>query len=84
MTARGIDAKPAIRDYLESIGINDIEIVTLGNSEPQLKADWIYEKAQTGEYSEIEFFDDSIKNIRAVRSLPEVPGVTIIARPVIH
>jgi hypothetical protein len=84
LTARGLSAKPAIRDYLESIGINDIEIETLGDSNPQLKADWIYKKAQSGEYSEIEFFDDSIKNIKAVRNLPEVPGVIIIARTVIH
>lgn len=84
LTARGISAEPAIRDYLEDIGVSDIEIVTLGNSDPQLKADWIYEKAQSGEYSEIEFFDDSYKNIKAVRSLPDVPGVSIIARHIIH
>jgi hypothetical protein len=84
LTARGISAAPAIRDYLKDIGINDIEIITLGNSDPQLKADWIYEKAQSGEYSEIEFFDDSYKNIKAVKNLPEVPGVNIIARHIVH
>lgn len=84
LTARGILAAPAIRDYLKDIGINDIKIITLGNSDPQLKADWIYEKAQSGEYSEIEFFDDSYKNIKAVKNLPEVPGVNIIARHIVH
>ena len=70
LTARGISAEPAIRDYLEDIGVSDIEIVTLGNSDPQLKADWIYEKAQSGEFSEIEFFDDSYKNTYPITFAP--------------
>lgn len=66
LTARGHD-KP-IRDYLDKIGITNIEIVALGDSDPKKKADWIESQIKNG-YNDVFFADDSIKNVNAVTLL---------------
>jgi hypothetical protein len=48
-----------------------------------MKAQWIKMVAMKFGYKEIEFFDDSPKNIAAVQRL-KVPGVKIIARLIVH
>ena len=70
LTARGDAARIGILDFLEDIGIDtsSIELVTLGNSDPQVKADWIEEKINNG-HDDIYFIDDSAKNIKAVAAL---------------
>lgn len=84
LTARGPESQRAIAEYLKESGVEGINIITLGDGDPQKKADYIYEKAISGDYDLIEFFDDSGKNIAAVKNLPEVPGVKIRARQVRH
>ena len=66
LTARG-NEKP-LADFLKTIGISNIEIVALGDSDPQKKADWIEARVKEG-YNDIFFADDSEKNIRAVSQL---------------
>ena len=63
-------ARQGIINFLEDIGINvgDIEIVTLGESDPQFKARWIENKINDG-YNDVYFVDDSVKNIKAVQAL---------------
>ncbi len=77
LTARGSE-EPA-REFLKLNNIPQIPIVALGNSDPEMKAQWIKMVALKFGYKEIEFFDDSPKNIAAVHKL-KVPGVNIIAR----
>ena len=70
LTARAEAARQGIINFLEDIGlnVNDIEIVTLGESDPQFKAQWIEDKINDG-YDDVYFVDDSDKNISAVQAL---------------
>jgi len=82
LTARGDAARIGILDFLEGIGVdsNNIELVTLGNSDPQVKADWIEAKINSG-YDDIYFIDDSAKNIKAVAALAgKYPGTKLRAQ----
>jgi len=87
LTARQSAARPAIKDYLASIGLivsTDLELVTLDDSRPQAKADWIENRIIAGT-TEILFMDDSRANVEAVRYLYErYPQVIIDAREVFH
>lgn len=82
LTARGSDAKEEILNFFQKVlGYKDIsedDVITLGNKDPQAKAQKILEWAASGDYSSIEFFDDSGKNISAVKniidSLPKDPN----------
>lgn len=77
LTARSSE-EPA-REFFRINNIPEIPIVALGNSDPEMKAQWIKMVAMKFGYKEIEFFDDSPKNIAAVQRL-KVPGVKITAR----
>jgi len=67
LTARGRAAEPEIRAYLASQEINpNIPIEMLGDSDPEKKAQFLKMLAMLG-YSEIKFYDDSEKNIKAAR-----------------
>ena len=81
LTARG-NEEPA-REFFRLNNIPEIPVVALGNSDPEMKAQWIKYVAKKFGYKEIEFFDDSPKNIAAVQRL-KVPGVKIIARLILH
>lgn len=77
LTARGTE-EPA-RDFFRLNNIPEIPIVALGDSHPEKKAQWIKYVALKFGYSEINFFDDSPKNIAAVQNV-KVPGVKIKTR----
>ena len=77
LTARG-NEEPA-REFFRINKIPEIPVVALGDSDPEMKAQWIKMVAMKFGYKEIEFFDDSPKNIAAVQRI-KVPGVKIIAR----
>jgi hypothetical protein len=67
LTARGV-VKP-IRKFMSTIGIKNIEIVALNDSDPQKKADWIEDMVKNKGYNDVFFIDDSEKNVRAVSAL---------------
>jgi hypothetical protein len=81
LTARSSE-EPA-REFFRINNIPEIPVVALGNSDPEMKAQWIKMVAMKFGYKEIEFFDDSPKNIAAVKRI-KVPGVKIIARHIVH
>lgn len=77
-------SKP-IRQYLDSIGLQDVEVATLDTAAPEAKAAWINARIRRDSLSRVEFFDDSHKNVAAVSGLRHLfPGVTIIARHIVH
>lgn len=83
LTARG-NPDP-VRLFLQQAGLPEIDIIALGNSDPQRKADYISGRIEADGLQHVEFFDDSYKNIEAVKRLkPMFPGVDIIARHITH
>lgn len=84
LTARGPDANKNIRNFLKDIlklsgstnrNLKLMKITTLGDSNPNAKADWILERSKKfPKLKEIEFFDDSHKNRAAVSALESQLG----------
>jgi len=75
LTARSV-WKP-IKDYLRKKLGTDVFVINLGTGSPQAKSDYIEKEIKRG-YNDVEFFEDSIKNIRAVDSLKKkYPNVKI-------
>jgi hypothetical protein len=82
LTARDPAAEGAIRDYLDSIGLDTSKITfeLLASSDPLAKSDWIANRIKNGA-TDVLFFDDSGKNIDAVEELSaRFPDVKIKAR----
>ena len=67
LTARAKEAAPAIKEFLDSVGLNiPLKNITgLGNSSPFAKSRWIVEKAAEG-YNDFYFADDHTGNVKAV------------------
>jgi len=83
LTARG--TPDPIQQFLDSIGITDIPIVTLNSNDPFAKSNWIAGEIENGDVGYVEFFDDSSRNVAAVAALKsKYPGVTIRTRHIIH
>lgn len=72
LTARAQLAKPEIKLFLQEMGLDpdNIEVITLGDSNPIKKKEWIESQIQQG-YNDIAFYDDSGKNRKAVEELKE-------------
>lgn len=73
LTARG-SAEPVER-FLSGLGIDGIRVVALGDSNPQRKADVIRDEILDRGAKIIRFYDDSAKNVQAVRDLRRDPSV---------
>ena len=82
LTARA--AYKPIKDYLSDIGLKNIYVVALADSDPQKKADWIEDKIKAGA-NDVFFIDDSHKNIQAVKALEKkYPKISMKVRHVQH
>ena len=70
LTARSPEAAPAIKQFLNKLGINIPlkNIIGLGNSTGKAKAQWIVNKAAEG-YNDFYFADDAIQNVEAVNKV---------------
>ncbi len=68
LTARAPEAQAAIKEFLDSVGLNiPLKNITgLGNSTGEAKANWMVEKAAEG-YNDFYFADDALQNVEAVR-----------------
>lgn len=83
LTARGTQSQNAIKQFLDDAGMPGIEIVTLGDSNPQAKSNWIKQKMMSDGIDHVEFFDDSKKNVEAVADLKsDLPDRKIKSRKV--
>ena len=68
LTARAPEAAPAIHKFLKEMGI-DIplkNVIGLGNSTGEAKAQWLVGKAAEG-YNDFFFADDAVQNVKAVK-----------------
>ncbi len=68
LTARAPEAQVAIKEFLDSVGLNiPLKNITgLGNSTGAAKANWIVDKAANG-YNDFYFADDAYQNVKAVQ-----------------
>ena len=67
LTARGGSYKP-IKNFLKTLGLN-VKVIGLGSGDPWDKRDWIGRQIEKNKFDDIEFFDDSRKNIKAIEML---------------
>ena len=67
LTAREV-ALPIIT-FLEGVGISGIDVIALGNSDPLAKANNIKQQILARRIKLVRFYDDSIKNVAAVKAL---------------
>ena len=76
LTARAPEAQVAIKEFLDSVGLNiPLENITgLGNSTGAAKAKWMVEKAADG-YNDFYFADDAYQNVKAVKDAMSVIDV---------
>ena len=82
LTARS--AYKPVKDYLKDVGIDNIFVVALADSDPQKKADWIEDEIKSG-VNDVFFIDDSHKNVAAVKALSKkYPKVSLKVRHVQH
>ena len=81
LTSRG-SPTPVI-EFLNDIDMPFIDVVALNSIDPNDKAWYIEQLLKKGDIELIEFFDDSVRNVDAVKKLKEkYPDVQIIARVV--
>ena len=76
LTARAPEAQVAIKEFLDSVGLNiPLENITgLGNSTGEAKANWMVEKAAEG-YNDFYFAYDAYQNVKAVKNAMSVLDV---------
>jgi hypothetical protein len=69
LTARPADAKFAIKEFLDALGLDFKldNIVGLGDGSAKAKADWMLQKAEQEGFNDFYFADDAIKNVKAVK-----------------
>jgi hypothetical protein len=86
LTARGPAVTPSIKQWLQdavNVDPEQIEIITLGDSDPNKKKEWIEGQILNG-YNDIEFVDDSQKNVDAVMQLKnEYPHIRLRSRRIV-
>jgi hypothetical protein len=69
LTARPKGSASAVKKYLESEGISNVDVVALESSNPFDKASWIDKAIVDGGHSNVQFVDDSKSNTNAVSTL---------------
>jgi hypothetical protein len=76
LTARAPESQQAIYEFLKSEGLEIPlkNIVGLGNSTGEAKANWLVNKAAEG-YNDFYFTDDAYQNVKAVRDAMSVLDV---------
>lgn len=83
LTARG-NPSP-VQEFLKQANLPPLSVIALGDSDPQKKADYIRKRIEEDDLQHVEFFDDSYKNIEAVKKLRMLfPEVDIVVRHIIH
>ena len=76
LTARAPEARDAIYEFLKSEGLEfkKENIIGLGNSTGEAKANWLTSKAAEG-YNDFYFADDAVANVKAVKDAMSVLDV---------
>jgi len=74
-----------VTEFLHDIKLYGIDVMALGSADPQAKADYIAHRIESDNLTHVEFFDDSLKNVRAVKELISLyPNVNFKVRHVTY
>jgi len=74
-----------VQQFLSDAQLPQFEVISLGSSDPMAKARYIADRINKDSLAHVEFFDDSPKNIAAVKSLQkDFPQTKIVVRHVKH
>jgi FMN phosphatase YigB (HAD superfamily) len=57
-----------VKEYLKDIGIRNVKVIALGDSNPEKKADWIEDMVKNKGFDDVFFIDDSHENVKAVEN----------------
>lgn len=66
-----------VREFLSDNGIDGIEIVATGTSNPMAKAQYVLNRVKTGDFNEVRVFEDNVQNIRTIEKVVEPTGVRL-------
>ncbi len=58
-----------IEEFLELFGAGDVAVHALGSVNPGSKAAWVVCRLAEGDVDELEFYDDAVGNVMAIRAL---------------
>ena len=84
LTARTPSITSDLQKFLEKYNLPDVQLYAVGSSDPNKKAEVVQDYIDKG-FNSIRFYDDSPKNITAVKALEKTnPGVQIQAKLMRH
>jgi hypothetical protein len=84
LTARSQEISQDLEAFLQSKGLTGVELFAVGSSDPKAKSDVIQDFIDQG-YNTIRFYDDSPKNVAAVKALGATnPKADIMAKLIKH
>lgn len=58
-----------IEAFLDIMGLTGIDVNALADADPRAKADWVHRALSSGRFRELVFYDDSLRNVKAVSEL---------------
>jgi len=74
-----------VTEFLNKNNLYGIEVIALGSADPLAKADHIARRIEKDNLTHLEFFDDSLKNIKAVEALVDIyPDVDFKVRHITY
>ena len=76
LTARQPEVISDVKEFLSSKGLADLKVHAVGSSDPMKKVEVILDYIEDG-YKIIEFYDDSPKNVRAVKTLDKTTDASV-------
>lgn len=74
LTARG--SWQPVKMYLEDNGFRSVNVIAVGDSNPQAKARYVIDALKRGNYEMVEVYEDNLMNIRAIKKVVTDNGVT--------
>lgn len=63
-----------VRAFLADNKLSGVDVIATGSDDPYSKADYIMSRLKSEDFDEVVVFEDSIKNIRAIRKVVTTAG----------
>lgn len=74
-----------VRRFMKDLGLPEIKVIATGGSNsPTAKSDYILSRLESGNFDEVEIFEDNVKNIQTIKESVEKEGYNLITNLVTH